>query len=121
MISEDACLDCCPLHRAQGRLLQARSLHRDPRQARPLHREGRRQDRGPHRAPRHLPLRPQDPRQSQERLRGMHQAYHCVKIIIDVNSYFHVVQSVHKTWNNPRVLIHLSAIALQSLKFFLTI
>ena len=42
----------------------------------------------------------------------MHQAYHCVKIIIDVNSYFHVVQSVHKTWNNPRVLIHLSAIAL---------
>ena len=42
----------------------------------------------------------------------MHQAYHCVKITIDVNSYFHVVQSVHKTWNNPRVLIHLSAIAL---------
>ena len=111
MISEDACLDCCPLHCAQGRL-QPRGLHRDPRQARPLHREGRLQDRGPHRAPRHLPLRPQDPRQSQERLRGMHQAYHCVKIIIDVNSYFHVVQSVHKTWNNPRVLIHLSAIAL---------
>ena len=43
----------------------------------------------------------------------MHQAYLCVKIIIDVNSYFHVVQRVHKSWNNPRVLIHLSAIALQ--------
>ena len=30
-----------------------------------------------------------------------------------MNSYFHVVQRVHKSWNNPRVLIHLSAIALQ--------
>ena len=86
MISEDVSLDSRPLHRAQGR--PARGLHRDPRQARPLHREGRLQDRGPHRAPRHLLLRPQDPRQSQERLRGMHQAYHCVKIIIDVKFLF---------------------------------
>ena len=91
MISEDVSLDCRPLHRAQGRL-QARGLHRDPRQARPQHRErGRPQDRGLHRAPRLPLLRPQDPRHSQERLRGMDQAYHCVLIqIIMYLSYFHV-------------------------------